>query len=56
MSGSGFLYYLNGDTDTPVDQEVYLQWLEGHTASSSPLSIQWRSLTRGNIQRLLEEG
>lgn len=56
VSGSGFLYYLDGDTDTPVDQGVYLQWLDGHTDGSSPLSIQWRSLTRGNIQRLLEEG
>ena len=55
-SGSGFLYYLDGDTDTPVDESVYLQWLEGHTGGSAPLSLQWRSLTRGNLQHLREEG
>lgn len=51
VSGSGFLYYLDGD-DTPVDEAVYLQWLEGHTGGSDPLPVQWFALTEQNIARL----
>ena len=51
VSGSGFLYYLDGD-DTPVDEAVYLQWLEGHTEGSEPLPVQWFTLTEQNIARL----
>ena len=51
MSGSGFLYYLDGD-ETPVDEAVYLQWLEGHTEGSDPLPVQWFALTEQNIARL----
>ena len=51
VSGSGFLYYLDGD-DTPVDEAVYLQWLEGHTGGTDPCPVQWFSLTEHNISRL----
>ena len=51
VSGSGFLYYLDGD-ETPVDEAVYLQWLEGHTEGSDPLPVQWFALTEQNIARL----
>ncbi|RHR07322.1 hypothetical protein DWX58_10685 [Pseudoflavonifractor sp. AF19-9AC] len=51
VSNSGFLYYLDGD-DTPVDESVYLQWLEGHTGGTSPLPVQWFALTEQNIARL----
>ena len=51
VSGSGFLYYLDGD-ETPVDESVYLQWLEGHTGGSDPLPVQWFALTEQNIARL----
>ena len=51
VSGSGFLYYLDGD-ETPVDEAVYLQWLEGHTEGSEPLPVQWFALTEQNIARL----
>lgn len=51
VSGSGFLYYLDGD-ETPVDEAVYLQWLEGHTGGSDPLPVQWFALTEQNIARL----
>ena len=52
VSGSGFLYYLDGD-DTPVDQAVYLRWLEEHTGGTDPLPVQWFALTEQNIHRLL---
>ena len=52
VSGSGFLYYLDGD-DTPVDEAVYLRWLEGHTGGTAPLPVEWLALTQQNISRLL---
>lgn len=51
VSGSGFLYYLDGD-DTPVDEAVYLRWLEGHTGGTGPLPVEWFALTEQNISRL----
>ena len=51
VSGSGFLYYLDGE-DTPVDEAVYLRWLEGHTEGSGPLPVEWFDLTEENIARL----
>ena len=51
VSGSGFLYYLDGG-DTPVDESVYHQWLEEHTGGTAPLPLRWFSLTQQNISRL----
>ena len=38
--------------DTPVDEAVYLRWLEGHTEGSGPLPVEWFDLTEENIARL----
>lgn len=56
VSGSGFVYYImeNGtyDNSNPVDQAVYLEWLNTYIGGASQLSLPYQPLTEETIQRL----
>ena len=54
VSGTGVVYYIAEDganeSAEPVDEAVYLNWVESHLAGAVELTIPFEELTRENIR------